>query len=150
MILSSGNQKTLNSAIQLSCAYLGTLFVALVVFWWAVLIGTHPLSPQLSFLAAKGPVKPGQIASIKHSICSANTVSVDIFASLNGPEDRWFPIPSGVTTLSVGCHDIVHEFTVPDIEDGEWVYKTKIKYQTNMVGRDDTIDLSPVRIMVEK
>lgn len=150
MILSSGNQRTLNSAIQLSVAYLGTLFLTLVVFWWSVLIGSHPLTPQLSFVAEKGPVMPGQLASIKHTICSTKTVTIDIFSSLNGPDDRWYPIPSGVTTLGVGCRDIVHEFTVPDVEDGEWVYQAKIKYQTNMVGRDDTLDLSPVRIMVTK
>lgn len=139
---------TSNKVFFLSCAYLGTLFVSLVVLWWSVLIGPSPIVSGQSHTEGNGYL-PGEIAVVSHTICTRMRISVDIFSSLNSKDSGWYPLFFGVKSLTNGCQETRHQFVVPNLPPGEYKYTAKIKYQTNLVGRDDMIDLSTVTIRIQ-
>lgn len=146
-------RNTFCKPILFACIYLGALFLSVIVLWWTVIFGDNPIrvgSPSL--IGRSGfsldTFTPGETVAVKNKFCSEKKISVGFFPSLSSRDGTWIPIPGGVTTIDKGCRDFVHEFSLPPLAPGEYKYAATVKYQTNLVGRDDTISIPPVVIVV--
>ena len=139
-------------AFFLACAYLGTLFASTVVLWWSVLAGGNPLTFKTSKMVdEQGEVirmlTPGQSVGVKRLVCSKQEVGVEFFPSLRDKDGLVYPLQSGMFTISEGCQVKSYGFIVPKVPAGQYSYQGTIRFQTNLVGRDEMI-VSP-EIIVE-
>lgn len=127
-----------------AAAYLGFLFMSLVILWWVMLIGGNPLhfkgveivdqdGQQISALHV------GQAAGIRRSVCSTKQVGVEFFPALRDRSGLLFPLPSGMVEAKEGCTTRTYGFVVPDVPDGEYEYASAIRYQTSLVGRSEVM-----------
>jgi hypothetical protein len=130
-----------------ACAYLGALFVSCIVLWWSVLIGGNPLTfKSTQIIDATGrevsALHIGQSAGIRRFVCSTQPVGVEFFPTLRDSTGLLYPLPSGMIEAQKTCAFKTYGFVVPDIPPGEYVYQSTIRYQANLVGRDE-LTLSP-------
>lgn len=129
--------------------YLGFLFVSIIVLGWLILIGGNPLTVKnIGAVSASGfpndRYHAGDIAGIKRQICSDQTVAVQFFPALKDSRGFLFPLPGGMVEVSSGCHDTIYGFIVPDLPYGEYTYVNAVKFQNNLVGRDEAATFPPI------
>lgn len=125
-----------------ACAYLGALFASTIILWWSVLVGGNPLTFKSStIINGDGREVPalqvGQAAGIRRLVCSTQPVGVEFFPVLRDKTGLLYPLPSGLIEAEKGCAFKTYGFVVPDIPSGEYTYHSTIRYQTNLVGRDE-------------
>lgn len=125
-----------------ACAYLGALFVSCIVLWWSVLVGGNPLTfKSTQIIDGDGRevsvLRVGQSAGIRRFVCSTQPVGVEFFPTLRDKAGLLYPLPSGMIEAQKACAFKTYGFVVPDIPPGEYVYQSTIRYQANLVGRDE-------------
>jgi hypothetical protein len=49
---------------------------------------------------------------------------------------------------AIGCHDAIYGFIVPDLPAGEYTYVSSIRFQNNLVGRDEAATFPPIRVRI--
>lgn len=133
--------------------YLGFLFVSIIVLGWLILIGGNPLKVNnVGVVSATGypneKFHVGDIAGIKRQVCSEQTLAVEFFPGLRDSRGFLFPLPGSMVEVASGCHDTVYGFIVPDLPAGEYTYVNAIKFQNNLVGRDEAATFPPIRVRI--
>uniref|UniRef100_A0AAU6W1N7 Uncharacterized protein n=1 Tax=Pseudomonas phage Touem01 TaxID=3138548 RepID=A0AAU6W1N7_9VIRU len=134
--------------------YLGFLFVAIITLGWLMLIGGNPLTVEnVGVVSATGypndRVRAGDIVGVRRQLCSDRSVALQYFPSLVDSRGFRFPLPGGMVEAASGCHNTTYGFVVPDLPAGEYVLSSAIRFQNNLVGRDEstTFPLLRIRIM---
>lgn len=130
-----------------ACAYLGALFVSCIVLWWSVLVGGNPLTFKSSQIVngegrEVSALRVGQSAGIRRYVCSTQPVGVEFFPTLRDQAGLLYPLPSGMIEAGKECAFKTYGFVVPDIPSGEYTYQSAIRFQANLVGRDE-LTVSP-------
>lgn len=133
--------------------YLLFLFVAIIALGWLVLIGGNPITVKnIGVVSATGypndKFHAGDIAGIKRQVCSDQTITVEFFPAIRDSRGVLFPLPGGMVELSSGCHETTYGFVVPDLPFGEYTYINAVRFQNNLVGRDETAIYPPVRVRI--
>lgn len=125
-----------------ACAYLGALFASTIILWWSVLSGSNPLtfkSTQIVNVEGReiSVLHVGQPVGIRRFVCSSMPLGVEFFPVLRDSAGLLYPLPSGMIEAGKGCSLKTYGFVVPDIPPGEYTYQSTIRYQSNLVGRDE-------------
>lgn len=133
--------------------YLGFLFVSIICLGWLILIGGNPLTvTNVGVLSSTGfpndRVRAWEVVGIKRELCAERQVAVQYFPSLVDSRGFRFPLPGGMVEAQKGCHTTVYGFTVPDLPAGEYTYANAVRYQNNLVGRDESTTFPPLRIRI--
>lgn len=137
-----------------ACTYLSALFVSTIILWYAVLIGGNPLTfKSAAFVDDFGTVihdiRPGQPVGVSREVCSSKEVGVEFFPALRDVSNGMlYPLPSGMIQSGAGCAKRTYAFTVPNVPAGDYVYQSAIRYQANLVGRDEMTTTPPVEVRV--
>jgi hypothetical protein len=138
-----------------ACLYLGALFVSCIIMWWLILIGGVPfkvnnLAVQSSTGLPHEIFQPGHVAGVKQSICSDYDVGLYFSPVLIDSRGYHFPLQGSLIEARKGCHDMIYGFVVPDLPAGEYRYSSAVKYQNNLVGRDETTTFPQLRIRITR
>lgn len=133
--------------------YLAALFASLIVLWGFLLIGGNPMTVQSTVSLDSSGIesalfKSGDAVTIKRLICSKRQVTIEHFPALNDSGGNWHPLRGGAITLGAGCGEVSHLFVMPDLQSGPYEYTSTIKFQTNLVGRDESVEFPPVSLTV--
>lgn len=130
-----------------ACAYLGALFASTIILWWSVLAGGNPLTfKSTQIINGEGRevsvLHVGQSAGVRRFVCSTQPVGVEFFPTLRDKTGLLYPLPSGMLEAGKECTVKTYGFVVPDIPAGEYTYQSTIRFQANLVGRDE-VTVSP-------
>ena len=133
--------------------YLGALFISLLLLGWLVLIGGNPVTVKnYGAVSATGypndKFRAGDVAGIKRQLCSERSLAIEIYPALRDSRGVLFPLPGNLTELTIGCHDSIYGFIVPDLPAGEYTYVSSIRFQNNLVGRDEAATFPPIRVRI--
>ena len=147
------NQK--ERAITLASLFLASLFVASMLMWWTVFIGGNPLTfKSIKMLDTSGKqvteLRVGDVIGIHRSLCSTEAIGVQFFPSLHDSQDKMFTMPPGVYDLESGCTEKAYGFVVPNIPPGEYTYHSIFRFQSSLVGRDETAASPIVKVRIVK
>lgn len=137
-----------------ACAYLGALGASVIILWWYALVGGNPLTfSNTQVVDEKGrPISvlhAGQAVGVQRHICSTQEVGVEFFPALRDAAGLLYPLPSGMIEAQKSCATRTYGFVVPDIPPGEYVYQSAIRYQSNLVGRDEMTTSPAVTVRIE-
>ena len=130
-------------AIAMAYLYLLMLFVCIVVMWAVILVGGNPLTVMdLNVYNQSGTlqtvVRSGQPAVVKGKFCSTQTMGVEIYPYIDDGKGFRYPLPNSMMLVQSGCFSSSYAFIVPDIPEGDYSLRAVIKFQNNLVGRDES------------
>jgi hypothetical protein len=133
--------------------YLGFLFVSMITLYWLILIGGNPMTvTNVGIVSATGfpndRFHAGDVVGIKRQLCSKHELAVQFFPSLVDSRGYRFPLPGGMAEVQEGCHTTTYGFVVPDLPAGEYTYSNAVRFQNNLVGRDEAATFPPLRIRI--
>ncbi len=142
-------------AILGACAYLGALLLSCIIMWWLILFGGQPFHVEnIGVVSSTGMpddrFKPGQVAGIRRRVCAEREVGIAFYPSLIDSRGFLFPLPSGMVKAGEGCRETIYGLIVPDLPPGEYTYSSTVKYQNNLVGRDQSATFPPLRIRITR
>ena len=142
-------------AIAVACMYLGVLFLSFILMWWLVFIGGNPLSfKSIQMLDESGSqvvtLKAGDVVGVHRVLCSTESIGVQFFPSMHDDQDRMFTLSPGVYDLDKGCSKKTYAFVVPSIPPGEYTYQSIFRFQSSLVGRDETAASPIVKLRIVK
>lgn len=140
-------------AFLYACIYIGSLFVAIFVLGWLIIVGGNPLTvSNTGVISATGfpndRYHAGDVVGIRRQICADHTVALQFFPSLIDSRGFRFPLPGGMAEAQKGCHSTTYGFVVPDLPAGEYTYSAAVRYQNNLVGRDEATTFPPLRVRI--
>lgn len=130
-----------------ACTYLGALFISCIILWWSVLIGGNPLEWKGSQIIdsngqATTILEQGKPYGVFSKICSSRNVGVEVYPSMRSKNGIIYPLQPGMIQVRDICGHRVTGFIMPDLPPGEYTYQAVVKFQTSLVGRDESA-LSP-------
>lgn len=133
--------------------YLAGLFVSLMILGWLLLIGGNPITVNnYGAVSATGypndKFHAGDVAGIKRQLCAEKALAIQLFPALKDSRGFLFPLPVTMSESTTGCHDSIYGFVVPDLPAGEYTYISSIKFQNNLVGRDEATTFPPIRVRI--
>lgn len=133
--------------------YLGFLFVSVISLGWLILIGGKPFTiDNLGPVNAAGfpnqEFRVGEIVGIKRRFCSDQTITLHYFPALRDTRGFLFALPVAMVEQSSGCHDTIYGFRMPDLPAGEYIYVNAVRFQNNLVGRDETSTFPPITVRI--
>lgn len=140
-------------AFMFVSVYLAGLFVSLIILGWLLFIGGNPITVKnYGAVSATGfPVdrfRAGDVAGIKRQLCADKAVAIEQFPALQDSRGFVFPLPIVLSESATGCHDSIYGFIVPNLPAGEYNYVTSIRFQNNLVGRDEAATFPPIRVRI--
>lgn len=143
-----------DKAFLLACAYLGGLLISCTVLGWSIIVGGNPLTFQSAEIVddqgrAVTVLHVGQPAGVRRRICSTQNVGVEFFPTLRDAAGLLYPLPSGMIEAEATCGTRTYGFVVPDIPAGEYIYQSTIRFQANLVGRDEMTSSPAVFVRIE-
>lgn len=130
-------------AIAMAYLYLLMLFLSIVIMWAVVLIGGNPLTVMdLQLYNQNGVVQQvvntGQNVAVKGKFCSTKSMGVEIYPFIEASDGNRHPLPNSMVLVQAGCFSSSYGFTVPDVPEGNYSLRAVIKFQNNLVGRDES------------
>lgn len=142
-------------SVTYAYVYLLLLFVSIIVMWTLMIIGGNPFSIRDLNVYAPGGVKQtvfrkGEPVVIKGQFCSNSSMGVELYPVLDDGNGFRFTLPVGMMAIEAGCFTASHGFIVPDIPPGTYTYRTSIKFQNNLVGRDESASTPALLIEILK
>lgn len=133
--------------------YLALLAISIVAFWWIILIGGNPVEIENvgtfdRYGEARSKFRPGELVTVRRKVCSSHALGIQFFPSLISPGGAMFALEGGFAVLQEGCRPTVYTFVVPDVDAGTYSYVSSVKFQNNLVGRDEFSVYPPLAIEV--
>lgn len=140
-------------AIVGACFYLAALFMSCIAMWWVMLVGGNPFTVEnLGVINKQGSLvekfRAGDVVGIKRRICAESETAIEFFPALRDARGFLFPLPSGVVKLPAGCSETIYGFIVPNLPFGEYTYVSTLRFQKNLVGRDEQAVLPQLRLRI--
>jgi hypothetical protein len=140
-------------AIMGAALYLGFLFVSVIALGWLILIGGKPFTvDNLGPVNAAGlpsqEFRVGEIVGIKRRFCSDQTISLHYFPALRDSRGFLFALPTAMIEQPSGCRDTIYGFRMPDLPAGHYTYVNAVRFQNNLVGRDETSTFPPINFRI--
>lgn len=140
-------------AILGACAYLAALFLSMICLWWVAIIGGNPFTVENIAVVNKAGApfdrfRAGEAVGIKRRICSESETAVEFFPALKDTKGAIYPLPHGMIVIPAGCTETMYGFIVPPVPFGEYTYVSTVKFQKNLVGRDEQAALPQLRLRV--
>ncbi len=133
--------------------YLGCLFVSVIALGWLVLIGGKPFTVENI-----GPVntdgllsrefRVGELVGIKRRFCSDQPITLHYFPALRNASGFLFALPSTMIEQPIGCRETIYGFRMPDLPAGNYTYVNAVRFQNNLVGRDETSTFPPINVRI--
>lgn len=133
--------------------YLAALFISLALLGWLVFIGGNPLTVK-NYGAVSSTGFPndrfhaGDVAGIKRQLCADKDMAIQLFPALKDSRGFLFPLPVTMSETMSGCHDNIYGFVIPNLPAGEYTYVSTIRFQNNLVGRDEATTFPPIRVRI--
>ncbi|SER38031.1 MULTISPECIES: hypothetical protein [Pseudomonas] len=91
----------------------------------------------------------GDVIAIKREVCSKAEVTLEFFPSAFNDKNVMIPLPSGARAYTPGCYTTMYGFYVtPAFKPGHYRYNNLVRYQTNWVGRDESIMYPPLEFEI--
>lgn len=92
---------------------------------------------------------PGDIVGVRREVCSTKAMAVEFFPSLWSETGGQFSLGHGASYLERECAETVILFELPkQIPAGRYQYGNIVKYQSNLIGRDETAVYPPLELEV--
>lgn len=135
---------------------LASLFFAVSFWWYVVLIGGNPYQVDtVGVFTANGQAqsifRAGEMAAIKRRVCTTTKVGGESFPVLISQATGYrYPFPPSLVLREPGCRVSVHAYTIPNVPAGSYLFVNTIRYQNNLVGRDEYAVLPAVPIEVSR
>lgn len=128
---------------QLAAVYILSLFCGLAALGYLSIHGGNPMTLKSEeVLGGNGSpsdvFRPGDIAGVRRQICSDKHVAVQSFPALTSAQGYRFPLPSSFVEVEAGCQSTTYGFVVPNLPSGVYKYDSVIRFQNNLVGRDES------------
>lgn len=142
-------------SVAYAYVYLFLLFTSIIVMWSLMLVGGNPFSIRELYVYSEAGVKQKQFRAgspviIKGEFCSTSSMGVELYPYLEHDNGFRFTLPNGMMAIETGCFTASHGFIAPDIPPGKYTYRTAIKFQNNLVGRDESASTPPLTIEILK
>jgi len=135
--------------------YLFLLFISIIVMWTLMLVGGNPFSIQGLGVYNSGQVKqaqfrPAEPVIVRGEFCSSVAMGVELYPALDDGKGFRYPLPNSLMAVEAGCFNASYGFIAPDIPPGRYTFRTSIKFQNNLVGRDESASTPPLTIEILK
>lgn len=135
--------------------YLFLLFISIVVMWALMLVGGNPFSIKTLGVYSSQQVKqtafkPGEAAIVRGEFCSSASMGVELYPSLDDGKGFRYPLPNSLMAVETGCFNAAYGFIAPEIPPGRYTFRASIKFQNNLVGRDESAATPPLTIEILK
>lgn len=141
---------TLPNYMFMPILFLAALSVSVVALWWIILTGGSPFTLQTSQIIPTVGA-PGETAVVSREICSTRKVMAEYRPWMRRKSDNaTFMIQGGMLEIGKGCGPLGVAFKVPDVPDGIYEYSASLKFQNNLVGRDEHETLPPMSFEVKR
>lgn len=130
------------------------LFVAVSTWWYVVLIGGDPYDIKtIAILNKSGKeqraFRAGELVAIKRLVCTNTRVGGESFPALiNHHTGFRFTFAPSLVLRDPGCRVAIYAFTMPDLPAGRYAYSNTIRFQNNLIGRDEYTIVPPIDIEV--
>jgi hypothetical protein len=87
--------------------------------------------------------------AVKRHVCTSDRVGGEAFSVLVNRETGYrFAFPPSLAVRDPGCRVGVYAMVVPGIPAGAYTYITTIRFQNNLIGRDEYFVLPEIEIEV--
>lgn len=130
------------------------LFFAVSFWWYVVLVGGNPYDVStLGVFNTSGQAQQvfrvGEMVAIKRNVCTSARVGGESFPVLVSRATGYrYSFPHSLVLREPGCRIAVHAYAVPNVPPGRYVFTNTIRYQNNLIGRDEYAVLPTVEIEV--
>lgn len=140
-------------AIFLACCYLGALFLSTITMWWLVLFGGTPVTahdPVVQGLSGQveQQFRAGEVVKVSRTWCATRDVGVEYFPSLRSADGVLYALSNGLIEVSKGCTAGSYAFRMPPLPPGSYSYVNTLRFQDNLVGRDQYAELAPISLEI--
>ena len=140
-------------AILFAGLYLAGLYISTTILWWVAVMGGNPFTIEnMATLNKQGVVeskfRAGDVVGVHRRICSDRAVGMEFFPALRDPRGVIFPLPDGLVQVERGCAELTNGFIVPDLPPGDYIVVSTIRYQTNLVGRDEHLTFPELHLRI--
>lgn len=121
-----------------------------------VLVGSGAMPFQVRNIGLEGAdgiqrsqFAPGEIVGIRREVCADRDIAIEFFPSLRSAQDGLISLASGATYMRKECKQTVNLFTLPtNLPHGRYQYENIVKYQSNLIGRDEQTIYPPLELEV--
>jgi hypothetical protein len=140
-------------AVVFACVYLGSLFFMCAAMWWLMIVGGNPFDPRPGFsISEHGEVqryfRAGEVAGIRRTVCANGKHGAEFAPGLRSAAGLRFNLPGNTSALKDGCHLYTYGFIVPALPPGAYEFASTVRYQANLVGRDEHAEFPPVSLEI--
>lgn len=133
---------------------LAAITISSATWTYIMVAGSDPLSVRNLGLqdihgqpAAK--FEPGAIVGLRREVCSAKAMTVEFFPSLSMEDGGHLSLDNGAVYLAAECRETVTLFELPrSVPLGRYQYGEVVKYQSNWIGRDESVVYPPLELEV--
>lgn len=130
--------------------FLAALSISTVALWWIILAGGNPFTVKNVALRPV-LVHPGEVATVVREICTDRAYLTEYRPWLRRKSDgSVFMIQGGMLQIDKGCNPSEVLFLVPGVPPGRYEYAASLKFQNNLVGRDEHTAFPPMEIEVQR
>ncbi|WP_282348057.1 hypothetical protein [Pseudomonas sp. PS01301] len=99
-------------------------------------------APQMQFSA-------GELVGIRREVCTQSDTAIEFFPSLRRTAGGLVALPQGAVFMNQGCRETVYLFSLPsNLPPGKYEYDNLVKYQSNLIGRDEQTVYPPLELEV--
>lgn len=82
-------------------------------------------------------------------MCADRDISIEFFPALRNNRNGLISLPNGATFMRKECRQTVNIFTLPDnLPSGRYQFENVVKYQSNLIGRDEQTIYPPLELEV--
>lgn len=93
--------------------------------------------------------KPGEVVGIRRELCSSQDLGIEFYPSLRTQGGGVLPLGHSAAFMRKDCRQTVFLFVLPSaVPAGHYQYLNVVKYQTNLIGRDELTVYPPLELEV--
>lgn len=98
---------------------------------------------------SKSQFLPGEIVGVRREVCADRDIAVEFFPGLRTPTNGLMSLGHSAAFMRRECRQTVFLFTLPlGLPPGHYSYVNIVKYQSNLIGRDEQTVYPPLDLEV--